>query len=232
MKRVRPWLARLSLLCAGLVVGAAANAGNIRGNWDPDFGGAFTGTGFRGNVLFFVPDACLPTGIGVIGWVSDSATCSAGGMYLISASVTFYDNQGTATLVDDVDLGPPIVLAPPVQSPDPVLGVFLNWNGSQLLGAALWTDPIGPGASGISPLLAPEDFFLKFSWGAGPGGETLPTGAYIIPCNYDGDTCYPQTEQISNVADVNYSIPEPGSLALLLSAMGVGWLARRRMAAR
>ena len=228
MKNLQRTLVNVAIVLSTLMLASTALARNISGAWDPDFGGAYTGTGFRGDVQFFVPDACLPTGIGVLGWISDAAACSSGGMYLISASVTFYDNNETLTPVDDVDLGT-IVMAPPVQSPDPVLGVYVNWDGSTLLDADLQTALIGPKPSALSPA-APADFFLRFSWGVGPGGETLPAGAYIVPCNYDGDTCYAQSGAISNVADVTYRVPEPGSLALLFSAMGVGWVARRRMA--
>jgi hypothetical protein len=230
MGSARHCLARLSLLCACGLLGTAVHAGNIRGVWDPDLGGAFTGTGFRGQVSFFVPDACLPAGVPTIGFISDGAACSGGGMYLIGASVTFYDTNGTPTPNDDTDLGPPIVMAPPVQSPDPVLGVAVNWDGYSLLAAELRTDLIGPRASGLAPL-APANFFLRFSWGVGPGDETLPAGAYVVPCNYDGDTCYADTSAISNPGVVTYSTPEPGSLALLLSAFAAGWLARWRRAA-
>jgi len=228
LRKIWRVLAGSATLAAAVLFSTSVQAGIIRGAWDSDFGGSYQGTGFRGSVEFFVPDACLPTGLATAGYIADSAPCSAGDMSLIEASATLYDNTGT-------DLST-IVFAPPVQSPDPVLGVFVDWDGSRLLATELRSDLMGPQPSGVGPLLAPENLFLRFSWGGvdpdtgvGPGGETLDAGAYLIGCIVAGETCVPSDELRSTPATVTYAmVPEPDSLLLFLGALGAGWLVRHR----
>jgi len=216
---------------AVVLFSTSAHAGIIRGAWDPDWGPSYPNTRFDGFVEFFVPNACLPIGSSFIGNISDTDPCSAGGMSLINASATLYDKRGPGP-GDDIALNT-IVFAPPVQSPDPVLGVFVDWDGSNLLAAELRTDLIGPRSSGVAPSFAPANLFLKFSWGTGPGGETLDAGAYLSGCSFgEGDTCVEIDGLRSNRATVTYTaVPEPGSLFLLVSGIVAGWLVRRRAAA-
>ena len=244
MRRVRPWIARLSLLCAAFLVGAAANAGNIRGNWDPQFNSTFTGVGFRGEITFFVPDPCLSGTPGTTVYRDDGDACSVDGMYLVDAEVVLYEYPNTN------DVQSTITFAPPVQSPDPILGILVAYDAT---GAGtvvgLDTQLIGPRPSnqapgpfiGTLPVDFPDDLFLQFSSGfleSFPFSGLTPGGAYLVPASctptdLDGEVCFPNYAEgaLSNRGVVTF-VPEPGSLALLLSAMGVGWLARRRTAAR
>ena len=240
MKRVRPWLDRLSLLCAGLVVGAAANAGNIRGNWDPQFNNTFTGVGFRGTIGFFVPDPCLGGTPGTTVYIADVDGCSGSGMYLIDAEVILYQDPNPNNIQST------ITFAPPVQLPDPILGILVEYDATTGAPSVIGLDtlPMGPQLSdqnnGSFPLPEgfPANLYLQLSSGDPLSPvEQLPVGgAYLLPRSCTGvefPSCSPvYTEDIrSNRAEVTF-VPEPGSLALLLSAMGVGWLARRRTAAR
>jgi hypothetical protein len=224
------WLAVVTFA----VLSTAVDAAVIRAKWDPDFGGVFTGTGFRGTAKFFVPDACLPSGVSFTGFILDTDTCSDGGMYLIEANATLYDDEGTEfDFTDDIDLVT-IIYAPPDLDPDPIIGLWVDWDGSRLLDAALETALIGPQPSGIDPLLAPSNLYLQFSYQASLLNEEdpdyLPVGAYLIGCTFgDDEVCSVNPEQRSNPATVFYT-PEPGSLALLLAALGAGWLTRRRTA--
>lgn len=228
LRKIWRVFAGAATFAAVILFSASAQAGIIRGAWDPDFGVSYPQTGFRGFVKFSVPDACLPAGQQRIGYIADDInSCSEGGMYLIEASATLYDNTNNEDLST-------IVFAPPVQSPDPVRGVFVDWDGKNLLAAELQTDLIGAQPSGIDDSsVAPTFLYLRFSWGQdGPDGETLDPGAYLIGCSYgDGETCVPLDGQQSNRATVTYTTPEPGSSLLLLSAIGAGWLVRRRAAA-
>jgi hypothetical protein len=224
MKRVRPWLARLSLICAGLVVGAAANAGNIRGNWDPSLGGTFAGTGFSGEIEFFVPDGCLVA----TGYVLNSDTCSNGDMELISLEVTLYEVANPSNVYT-------VISFDPNQLPNPIRGVKVDMLSTPQFVVGLDTDPMGPQTSGVALNIAPESVFLQFFSGVndGPSAGTSLYASTGCLQNDDNRWNCSESEFRSERASVTYSaVPEPGSLALLLSAMGVGWLARRRMAAR
>jgi hypothetical protein len=232
MKRVRPWIARLSVVCAGLVFGAAAHAGNIRGSWDPQFNGTFTGTGFLGEINFFVPDGCLSGAPNTVDFIDDTDGCSGGGMFLIDAEVSLYNWPDTMDIIST------ITFAPPAPMTDPILGILVefgaNGNGNVI---GLDTLPIGPQSSGVPPLQAPSPLYLLFSADDEDDENwSLPGGAYLLPQQCEGfepEICSPDfsAEARSNPGLVTF-VPEPGSLALLLSAMGVGWLARRRIASR
>jgi hypothetical protein len=246
MKRARPLLARLSLLCAGFLMGAAANAGNIRGSWDPQFNSTFTGVGFRGEITFFVPDDCLSGPPGTTAYRDDGHACSTDGMDLVDAEVVLYEYPNINNIQST------ITFAPPVQSPDPILGILVEYDAT---GAGtvvgLDTGLIGPQPSNQvpGPYFAslpsdfPDDLFLQFSSGfleSFPFSALTPGGAYLVPASctpsdIEGEPlCIANYSEgaLSNRGVVAFAAPEPGSLALLLSAMGVGWLARRRIAAQ
>jgi len=63
-----------------------AHAVSIIGKWDPSFGAGFPDLGWRGEAIFFLPDACLAES----GWVLNTDSCSDSGMKLLSAEVEFY----------------------------------------------------------------------------------------------------------------------------------------------
>ena len=73
-------------LLAGM---GSAQAAVVVGRWDPLFGSAFPGMGWEGEAKWFVPNACLPQPGSVT--LLNSAACSGGGMYMIGATVNFYD---------------------------------------------------------------------------------------------------------------------------------------------
>jgi hypothetical protein len=226
-------------------MGAAANAGNIRGSWDPQFNSYFTGVGFRGQITFFVPNDCLGSGTpGTTAYIGDGDSCSLDGMSLVDAEVVLYDTGDPQIVLST------ITFAPPVQAPDPILGILVEYAPESDAVPGAWrvigldTDPIGPKLSDPEPLLdLPETFpqwlYLQFASGSAssPNIEDLPdAGAYLLPttcsdCSPSYSTAEGDPNARSNRGVVAF-VPEPGSLALLLSAMGVGWLARRRTAAR
>jgi hypothetical protein len=238
-------------MCAGVVVGTVAHAGNIRGSWDPQFNGTFTGVGFRGEIVFFVPDPCLSGTPGTTRYVSDGDSCPVDGppvlpiadMSFVDADVELYDFFNQSNILSTINYGPPEVPSP---VPDPILGILVTYddNGVGTV-IGLDTTPIGPQPSalvidGADPPF-PAFLFLQFSSGflnSSPFSALRPGGAYLVPvsCTPIDDEgeglCGADYDARSNRGVVTFAAPEPGSLALLLSAMGLGWLARRRMAAR
>ena len=219
-------LSRVTVLASCSILAVLANAGNIRGNWDPDFGGSFTGTGFLGEVVFFVPDLCLTGAPSTTVRIFDADGCSSGGMSLVSANVSLYDFPDTSLILST------IAFAPPVQSPDPVQAIVVEYSPlgvGKVIG--LDTDLIGPEFSGVSPPTAPDVLYLQFSSG---WGDNPPPGAYLLAATCsDGLSGCEEDINIdpSNPGEVTYTpAPEPGSLALLLGALGAGWVVRRRTA--
>ena len=226
MKSAWQLLAKLSFLLACSIFGSGAQAGNIGGHWDPQFNATFSGTGFSGTITFFVPDPCLIGTPSSTVFINDTDACSLGGMSLVSAQVDLYNWPNTLDVISTIPF------APPVQSPDPIFGVLVQYSATgfgQVIG--LDTDPIGAQPSGVLPAQAPEFLYLAFSSGFFEGPAA---GAYLIggDCPEGIDTCTPSgaTEVQSNPGTVAFT-PEPGSLALLVGALGAGWFARRRKAA-
>jgi len=215
----------------------AAWAGNIRGSWDPQFNATFAGTGFLGEVVFFVPNACLTNGTpNSFAYFADGAPCSAGGMYLVSAEASLYTYPNTTSIISTITFAPPAVL------PDPILGIRVEYSATGVpTVVGLDTDVIGPQPSGASPLQAPDPLYLAFASGdaASPYSDPFPfplsAGAYLLPqaCTEFGDGTFCgadlSPDARSNPGQVAFT-PEPGSLALLLSAIGAGWFVRRRKA--
>jgi hypothetical protein len=225
------WLlfARFSLLCACCLGGTVAHAGNVRGSWDPQFNATFNATGFLGEITFFVPDLCLTGTPSTPTYIDDGDPCSSGGMYLVDAEVTLYNWPNTLSILNT------ITFAPPVSPTDPILGIKVQYSATGV-GTVLGLDtlPIGPQPSGVSASLAPSPLYLLFSSGA-QDFPPLAQGAYLLPQTCEGFEpvlCSPDfTEDArSNAGAVAFATHEPGKLGLLLSAIGAGWLARRRRA--
>lgn len=212
-----------------LAISLVAQAATYRGSWDPPYGSTYPNLGFAGEGVFFVPDSCLA----LTGFIFDSDPCSNGGMSLVSAKVNFYDIADSGTILDT------LIFAPPVPASDPVIGVFVQ--GNEVTGVD--TNVFGPQASSLA-IANFDSFYLQFMSGNMPIFllvDTLlvtDTGAFIYPeatfCQPNSDLCYqaPDFSKVSLPGDVTYArVPEPGSLALILGALGMGYLARRRKAA-
>ena len=228
-------------LATALLFSGAAHAAIYTGSWDPNYGPSLPFLGFRGQASFFVPDACLGGGPNAGTFVSNGNACSAGQMSMLSAQVTFYDNRPA---------GPQETLfyVPPQPAFNPVFGVFIAFNPltgrNDVMGAS--TDWVGP----RTPTLAAAggfSFFLEFGPELLPAVEAPPTEsglaftsaltaadyqtARLATAICDGP-CFPNTNNVSNPGLVRFTqvnpVPEPGSLALALIALGAGVVVRRK----
>jgi hypothetical protein len=210
-----------------MIWGPPAQAKTIGSSYDPP--GTFT---FSGTGTFFVPDPpgshCLTLGIGfhAVNGYGDSCT----GVLLESASLIANGGVG-----DTFDLS----LPPPTPAANAVTGIVLEPGVSPIVvGFNTMEIPLtctGPDCGAnlfyiqwVSGLGQEEDDYTygnnEDGWGWSPLGN-LHNQVFLYE-NCDNLSCKP----VGTANNVTFT-PEPGSLGLLLGALGAGWLARRRKAA-
>ncbi|MFO1269648.1 MAG: PEP-CTERM sorting domain-containing protein [Rubrivivax sp.] len=92
-------LRRLLVAAAVVGFGSSANAAVYHGVWDPAYGAAFAGLGWRGTADYFVPDSCVPAGDALVLNALPLAWGGCGGAATVTnAQVEFYDLSDNSTL--------------------------------------------------------------------------------------------------------------------------------------
>lgn len=252
------------VLCSATLVASAwigalpsAQAAIVPGRFDPPFGSALSGVGYKGTAYFTIADSCLTTATynGGGGFIYSDYDCDGGapsnaGMSLTSAHVDFYDTSNPSTILGTVDFGP---------SSTAVLGMYVTTSGGINTVVGVQTSLIAGNAP--STLSGNPSFYIQFGvldpitgGSAAPGGpeDHLPGApeATEIPPDIDelpasdfqrvtmfkvpqsGDCTTNATGQTSGLCQSNAAalvIPEPGSIALSLGALAAaGWAGRRR----
>ena len=227
-----------ALATASLLAIDPAYAGHIPGHIDP--GGNGTVPGFDGNVVFTIDDSCLNAGDGWHATSANSAfSSSCGDATVYSADINLYSTSPSTP--PGTILGTFSLAGPPNFDPTdfwPILGVLIV-NGHV---AGVDTDAMGPEAgqaAGGNTDWVGHNFWLQFVSGACEAGCTPPG-------EFDGgiDPAYISLDDINNISNpgtvifgppcddpnacVVPGVPEPGTLGLILGALGGGLLARRR----
>jgi len=197
-------------------------------------GNTYDPTYFDGIAHFWVPDfpsPCLtqPTGFNFVNGVSDPCQ----GVVLIDASVTYNDGTTSASLF----------LPPPTPASDAVFGMVLDPT-SQSIVVGFDTNliplSVAPGCTGPlcgdswfiewSSGLVPEEYYsYDYSYDDWGPLDGLDNQVFLF---YSGDNCDSDFCQAGASASNVAFTPEPESLALLLAALGAGWVTRRRRASR
>lgn len=214
-------------MAATLVFSGQAHAVQFVGEWDPAFGSPFTELGWRGEATFEIPAACLSLNGNV--WNNDP--CSANGMKILSAEVEFYDLDTPSVTAETLffDIPSTTVLSMTVTGGvlSGVNGLFPYFRPSNLAIAGhsdfqLSFVDLTPGLAAIFG--QPEDPFALL--------------AYILPscdhgflfCKAFGKAGFSdvQTAGGGDTFLTFRAVPEPGSLALMLPALGLLALVRRR----
>jgi hypothetical protein len=193
----------------GMTFLVPAHAVSVVGKWDPSFGSAFSGLGWRGEAAFFLPDACLAES----GWVLNTDACSDSGMKLLSARVEFYkvgdptNPEFQETLLFDI----------------PSSEVDSMRIDSGLLTGVLGT--FGYSRASTLPLAGyPYTSFVLFFEG------DLARMSYTSETPNGVFTGSSDTDPIDGRPVMTFSVvPEPGSVPLVLTALLlIGMLARRQ----
>jgi len=212
----------------------AAQAALVVGVFDPAFGAILSGVNYSGTAQFTIAQSCLNNSLadaqGVFIYSGNTCSGNAAGMSFLGADVSFTDNGGNA--IGSLHFG---------SVANSIIGMFVQDHAvvgvqSQLIGGAL-----GVAVSG--GVLNGDRFQLVF-------GQTNPVndpGEIGEPERGDGDndyddkmasyftathlilvggpSCGRSCPSVSNAAATTF-VPEPGTLALVLGALGAGWLTR------
>jgi hypothetical protein len=189
-----------------LALGCLANAAFYSSNFDPPGPLSFAGT-----ALFQIDDACL--GAGNDGFHT-AASCN---LALLSATLSMTDTNS----LDTGNLN----FAPVLPNTADLIDLLIS--GGELAGVN--SDLIGfVFAAPCTGTLCGVPWWIQ--WGTTPVDPV-----FLYTGNCDGPACFPN-DGFSGVAEnvsftrVNLA-PEPGTMGLLIAALGVGWLVRRRSAA-
>jgi hypothetical protein len=188
------------LTATTLMLGGAANAAFYSSSFDPPGPVSFSGTG-----LFQLDDACLAA--------DGFYTAAACNLTLLSATVDVTDTSTSDTgHLNFASLLPNIVSM-----------VDLIISGGNLVGVN--TDLIGSVfASPCTGTICGEPWWIE--WGTTSDSDPV----FLFTGNCDGDSCFPAQTPIGTAFNVTFTrVPEPGTLALLFVAGGLGWLVRRRL---
>jgi hypothetical protein len=230
-----------SAMC--LLVGGGAQAASVIGTYDPSFGGSLARLGFRGVGNFDVDTGCLtgatPGSTGV--WIGNSSSCA---MTFLSAQEQLYDFYDPAkpTLQTLNFAGPSF--------PEPVLGMFIQKIGGVNTVTATYDASGVYGPAGLPGPIYNGPLWLYFVSGHAPidpafnvagtcqeipdfGTSCTPSGPTSNPASLVWETCTggPNDGGGNEVCTRFSEAPEPGTLALILGALGGGWFARRRKTA-
>ncbi len=188
------------------LAGDPAVAAPYKGSFDP--------YDFAGDYVINVDPACLTQGNG---WFANAGICTAS----LTSAFAVITSTPPETYAGTVTFAPPAI-----SSSSELFGLYVY--GGKI--DSFDTDLI-PYVSGIpDPATAyggPLDFWIQFVSGEmceGPCGE-LGKGVYLFESSEpDPDSPTSSAEYLGPAE----AVPEPGTLGLILGALGGGWLARRR----
>jgi hypothetical protein len=187
---------------AALTLGGLANAAFFSSHFDPP-----GSVSFLGNGLFQLDDACL-----LVDGTYSAAACN---LTLLSATLDLTDTvSGDTGHLDFAAL-----------MPDTADMINLTISGNELVGVNTseigWAFP-----SPCTGTLCGDPWWIE--WGTSTSSDPV----FLFTGSCDGDACFADEFPLATAFHVTFTrVPEPGTLVLLVTALGIGGLARRRAAA-
>jgi hypothetical protein len=183
---------------AALALGGHANAAFYSSSFDPPGPLTFSGTG-----LFQLDDACLAFADGIY----NAALCN---LTLLSATIDMMDTVS----LDTGHLNFAGVL------PDTANMIDLVISGGELV--AVDTQLIGSAfPAPCTGTLCGDPWWIQW-------GSNFNDPVFLYTGNCDGD-CFPNQQASAVAENVTFTrVPEPGTMSLLVAALGFGWFFRRR----
>lgn len=219
-RRVAGQVAASALLL--MLTATVAQGAIYSGRFDPA-GDGVDFPGFTGAALFTIDDSCIAMGEGYH-FIGGSGGC--GDSFMTSATVNLFDPSDGGPFAVPPDTGNRVDSFG-LSGHFDLIGVLINGSG-QVSGVD--TDIMGPAfGAGYSPHWSSSTpFWLQFQ--SGCLGDNPDEGCFFSDPAY----IYMGENQVqSKPASVTFqAVPEPGTLALVLGAVGLGWLVRRRDASR
>ncbi len=193
------------------VLTAPVQAAIYTGTFDPAFGGNFSDLGWRGTVVFDVPDDCLA--LGTASFTNSECLLTS----LVSAEVRLYDLP-ELQVPDVLDLSGVFGINNITVASGSVVGIFASMIGNP----GNWIAPAGTLSSPVVP------FYTDYLYGLGLSGNTAilranstkleqitgggSVDAFDGNCPWDGD--YAICDSATSPQITFTRVPEPGSLAL------------------
>jgi hypothetical protein len=204
------------------VLATPASAAPFRGTFDP--------TNFSGEYTINVSAGCLAQ---ANGWYANAGICSA---TLLDAQADVTSSDVTPNFNGHLRFAPPVIT-----SPSTLFGLYVYGGAIDSFDTTLIHHNVATSDA------TPHDWWIQFTSGhrcyggpcVGPlGGPTdvQPEGAPGFDPRLNGVYLYgvstgaplDRASYLGPAVDIGGAVPEPGTLSLLLGALGGGWLARRR----
>jgi hypothetical protein len=240
---------KAALVSATVVMACAgqAHAASFVGEWDPAFGPDFPNLGWRGKAVFVIPDACLAAD----GIYTNLSACANGGLQITSAKVDFY-NLGSPPAIGspiqpDLEFFQPSgTLTMEVRNGE-LYGVIGGFGDAV---TSSFPDVISEGyqdtapasfrlffrdvplGSSLSNGAGFADYYAQMSWTQkrDAGDSCINVWGVVLDCSYGFSSLDLQNggSTFLKFTRLGLEVPEPGSLALLLPAVGMLAAFRRR----
>jgi hypothetical protein len=235
LSRFRKVLCRTALgALVALGANGAAQATLVVGVFDPTFGGLLPNVKYSGTASFNIAQSCLNNSLadaqGVFIYSVNTCNGNAAGMSFLGADVAFTDLSGTgigslhfnaiggAIIGMFVQNHSVVGVQSELIGPATVMGGLLNGDQFELVFGQ--TNPVhDPGETG-----EPERGDGDHDYDDQMASYFTATHLILV----GGPACGASCPSVSAAAATTFAVPEPGSLALVLGALGAGWLTRSK----